>query len=130
MHRQLIKNTLKQGRPYKTILLALVLLWLVSVVLMVWMLFCAQPEGKYDKKLSMKHLSLDDMLLSFNELKLDSNATLINLQLKEISRKNSTSDEGKRLIADSRKKIYNNILAQKIKQPAKPTGFTIKPVPQ
>ena len=133
MHQQLIKNTLKQGRLYKTILQALILLWVISAVLIAGMLLFTQtPGGKKNKKLPGRHLSLDELLLSFNELKLDRNATLVNLQLKEISQKKSASDEEKRLIADYRKKVYNSILEQKIKTPvpAKQTGFTIKPVPQ
>jgi hypothetical protein len=129
--KQFISDTSKQRRLYKNICIMLGALWTISIVLVVCMfLYSQQPENAAYK--DQRKLSLDDMLLSFNELKLGNNTTLINLQLKEVSQKNTDFITDKAIIADDRKKIYDKILEHKIKTPppVKQGGFMIKPVPE
>jgi|GEM_PF-2796130 len=132
--KQLIKDTLKQGRLHKTILLMLVALWVVSLALIICLLLnWRRQEHSGHGGNAHRHPSLDEMLLSFSELKMGNNTTLINLQLKEISQKKASTDTTtEEVIADYRKKIFDRMLEQKIKTrpPAKQDGFTIKPVPQ
>ncbi|MBZ4189050.1 hypothetical protein [Niabella beijingensis] len=129
-----IKETLKQDRLNKPVLLMLVVLWMVSLTLILWLLFSWRQQQQAELySRGHRKLSLDDMLLSFNELKLGNNTTLINLQLKEISqKKNNTDTTDKEIIADNRKKIYDRMLEEVIRSrpPVKQEGFTIKPVPQ
>ncbi|MBO9593843.1 MAG: hypothetical protein J7599_13130 [Niabella sp.] len=135
--QQRIKDTLKQGRLHKTILSMLLGLWGVSIVLILGLVVSWQLQENSARSADVyQQPSLDEMLLSFSELKLGNNTTLINLQLKEIAqisqKKNNTDTTNKEIIADYRKKIYDRMLEEKIKtrQPLKQDGFTIKPVPQ
>ncbi|SDD91663.1 hypothetical protein [Niabella drilacis] len=131
---QLIKDTLKQERSYKAILLMLVALWMVSLTLIAVLLVNWRRQAHSGPGANAHRTpSLDQMLLSFSELKIGNNTTLINLQLKEISQKKVSMDTtAEEVIADYRKKIFDRMLEQKIKTstPAKQDGFTIKPVPQ
>ncbi|WP_018626990.1 hypothetical protein [Niabella aurantiaca] len=132
--KQLIKDTLKQSRLHKTILLMLVALWVVSLTLILCLVINWQrQQHSAHGRNAHRHPSLDEMLLSFRELKLGNNTTLINLQLREVSQKKASKDTAdEEVIADYRKKIYDQMLEQKIRArpPAKQDGFTIKPVPQ
>ncbi|MGJ7031221.1 hypothetical protein [Niabella hirudinis] len=132
--KQLIKDTLKQTPPHKAILLMLVALWMVSFILIAILLFnWRRQEFSGTGPDGHRPPSLDEMLLSFSELKMGTNTTLINLQLKEISQKKASTDTtAEEEIADYRKKIFDRMLEQKIKTSAsgKDNGFTIKPVPQ
>ncbi len=135
--QQRIKDTLKQERPHKTIWLMLVGLWVISLALILGLVANWRIQDDPEHSADMyRQPSLDEMLLSFSELKLGNNTTLINLQLKEIaqiSQKKANADTtNKEIIADYRKKIYDRMLEEKIKtrQPVKQDGFTIKPVPQ
>lgn len=132
--KQLIKDTLKQSRLHKTILLMLAGLWVVSLTLILCLLINWQRQKHSEHGGNAhRHPSLDEMLLSFRELKLGNNTTLINLQLKEISQKKTNTDTAEEeVIADYRKKIYDRMLEQKIKAhpSARQDGFSIKPVPQ
>ncbi|MCD2424693.1 hypothetical protein LQ567_18065 [Niabella pedocola] len=138
--QQRIKDTLTQGRLHKTILSMLLGLWGVSIVLILGLVISWRLQENSERSADVyQHPSLDEMLLSFSELKLGNNTTLINLQLKEIAqisqKKSNTDTTNKEIIADYRKKIYDRMLEEKIKtrqprQPLKQEGFTIKPVPQ
>lgn len=137
--QQRIKDTLTQGRLHKTILSMLLGLWGVSIVLILGLVISWRLQENPERSAEYQHPSLDEMLLSFSELKLGNNTTLINLQLKEITqisqKKRNTDTTNKEIIADYRKKIYDRMLEEKIKtrqprQPLKQEGFTIKPVPQ
>ena len=138
--QQRIKDTLKQGRLHKTILSMLLGLWGVSIVLILGLVISWRLQENSERSADVyQHPSLDEMLLSFSELKLGNNTTLINLQLKEIAqisqKKSNTDTTNKEIIADYRKKIYDRMLEEKIKTrqsrpPLKQEGFTIKPVPQ
>ncbi|MCF3110366.1 hypothetical protein LL912_16395 [Niabella sp. CC-SYL272] len=135
--QQRIKDTLRQEGLNKTIWMMLAGLWVVSIALVLGLVLNWQLQEDSERSADAhRHPSLDEMLLSFNELKLGNNTTLINLQLKEISqisqKKSNTDTANKEIIADYRKKIYDRILEEKIKtrKPDKQGGFTIKPVPQ
>lgn len=135
--QQPIKDTLTQGRLHKTVLLMLLGLWAVSIALVLVLVVSWRLQDNSERSADVdQHPSLDEMLLSFSELKLGNNTTLINLQLKEIAqisqKKSKTDTTNKEIIADYRKKIYDRMLEEKIKtrQPLKQEGFTIKPVPQ
>ncbi|MBO9618935.1 MAG: hypothetical protein J7539_07865 [Niabella sp.] len=128
MRRLSIKGSRTTDPVYRTIVLLLGALWLVSGILIV-PLFISPRSGK-DKE--YRRPSVDSMLLSLNDLKVNGKATLINLQLKEVSQPNAVTDNTGQTVADKRKKIYNRLLEEKTKppEPARHEGFTIKQVPQ
>jgi hypothetical protein len=105
----------------------LIVLWLVSIVLIIGMLYNWWAAEKSKEKEEAK-LSLDKMLLSFGELEAGKNTTFINLQLKDAMQDNNADSN-----IHKRKELYNRILERKIEaqeNEEKENGFSIKPVPQ
>lgn len=111
----------------KSIITMLIVLWLVSIVLIIGMLYNWWAAEKSKEKEEAK-LSLDKMLLSFGELEAGKNTTFINLQLKDAMQDNNADSN-----IHKRKELYNRILERKIEaqeNEEKENGFSIKPVPQ